>query len=176
MITILILPENLRKKLKKPLGMLITGDFNETIKKFKEMLTTEKPKKLISVGDAVSESLMKNGIFPDVFIVDNRIMRKDITPIEFDAERTIYARNPAGTISEEAWEKIRDALHSNLRTKIVIDGEEDLLALPAILFAPENSLVVYGQPHEGIVIIKVTREKRVEVESIVNEMKTCSKD
>ena len=131
---------------------------------------------MIAVGDAVSESLMKNEVFPDVFIIDNRVMRKEITPIEFGAERTLYAKNPAGTISKEAWEKIKNALNSDSRTKIIIDGEEDLLALPAVLFAPEKSFVVYGQPHEGMVIIKVTEEKRREVESIINEMKTNSKD
>ena len=176
MITILILPEKLRKKLKKPLGTLIAGSFEETVKRFKEILAKEKPAKLIAVGDAVSESLMKNGVFPDVFIIDNRVMRKEITPIEFGAERTLYAKNPAGTISKEAWEKIKNALNSDLQTKIIIDGEEDLLALPAVLFAPENSFVVYGQPHEGMVVIKVTEEKRKEVESIIDEMKTNSKD
>ena len=176
MITILILPEKLRKKLKKPLGTLIAGNFDETVKKFKEILTKEKPTRLIAVGDAVSESLMKNGVFPDIFIIDNRIMRKEITPIEFGAERPLYAKNPAGTISKEAWEKIKNALNSDIQTKIIIDGEEDLLALPAVLFAPENSFVVYGQPREGMVIIKVTEEKRREVESIIDEMKTNSKD
>jgi len=175
-ITILILPEDLRKKLKKPLGTLIVGNFDETIRRFKEILAKEKPTKLVSVGDAVSESLMKNGIFPDVFIIDNKVMRKSITPIKFNAERTVHAKNPAGTISEEAWEKIRYALNSEIRTKVIIDGEEDLLALPAVLFAPENSFVVYGQPHEGIVIIKVTREKRMEIKSIIDKMRGCSKD
>jgi len=175
-ITILILPEDLRKKLKKPLGTLIVGNFDETMRRFKEILAKERPTKLVSVGDAVSESLMKNGIFPDVFIIDNKVMRKSITPIEFNAERTVHAKNPAGTISEEAWEKIRYALNSEIRTKIIIDGEEDLLALPAVLFTPENSFVVYGQPHEGIVIIKVTREKRMEIKSIIDKMRGCSKD
>ena len=176
MITILILPEKLRKKLKKPLGTLIAGNFEETIKRFREILAKEKPARLIAVGDAVSESLMKNGVFPDVFIIDNKVMRKEITPLKFGAERTLYAKNPAGTISKEAWEKIKNALNSDLQTKIIIDGEEDLLALPAVLFAPENSFVVYGQPREGMVIIKVTEEKRREVESIIDEMKTDSKD
>ena len=54
MITILILPEDLRKKLKKPLGTLIVGNFDETIGRFKEILAKEKPTKLVSVGDAVS--------------------------------------------------------------------------------------------------------------------------
>jgi len=175
-ITILILPEKLRKKLKKPLGTLIAGNFEETIKRFREILAKEKPARLIAVGDAVSESLMKNGVFPDVFIIDNKVMRKEITPLKFGAERTLYAKNPAGTISKEAWEKIKNALNSDLQTKIIIDGEEDLLALPAVLFAPENSFVVYGQPREGMVVIKVTEEKRKEIESIIDEMKTDSKD
>jgi len=174
---ILILPEKLRKKLKKPLGTLIGGEFEETIREFKKILAKVEPTKLIAVGDAVSEALMKNGIFPEVFIVDNKIMRKGIVPIKFDAERTIYAKNPAGTISDEAWKAVKEALNSNMRTKIIIDGEEDLLALPAVLFAPENSFVVYGQPREGMVIIKVTKEKRAEVKSIIEEMEPSnSKD
>ena len=176
MITILILPEKLRKRLKKPLGTLIAGNFDETVKRFREILAKEKPARLIAVGDAVSESLMKNGVFPDVFIIDNKVMRKEITPLKFGAERTLYAKNPAGTISKEAWEKIKNALNSDLQTKIIIDGEEDLLALPAVLFAPEKSFVVYGQPREGMVVIKVTEEKRREVKSIIDEMKTNSKD
>ena len=177
MIAILILPEKLRKRLKKPLGTLITGDFTETMQKFKAILIKEKPVKLIAVGDAISESLMKNGIFPDLFIVDNRIMREDIAPIKFDAQRTIYAKNAAGTISDEAWNVIKDALNSDVQTKIVIDGEEDLLTLPAVLFAPENSFVVYGQPREGMVVVKVTKEKKMEIRSIVGEMEVVdSKD
>ena len=40
-------------------------------------------------------------------------------------------------------------------TIIVVDGEEDLLALPAIALAPLTSVILYGQPDEGLVIVKV---------------------
>jgi uncharacterized protein (UPF0218 family) len=34
---------------------------------------------------------------------------------------------------------------------------------------------LYGQPHEGIVVVRVTPEKRDEVAAILREMKTSSK-
>ena len=174
MINILRLPEKLRAKLKKPLGTLIPGNFQEIISKLRELIEREKPTKIITVGDAVTECMIKNGIQPDVFIIDNKIMRQSITPLKFGAKRTLYAKNPAGTISDNAWAAIKNALEMNIQTKIVIDGEEDLLALPAVLFAPEGSFVVYGQPKEGVVVIKVTAEKKAEVKLIIDEMEVVN--
>ena len=39
---------------------------------------------------------------------------------------------------------------------VEVKGEEDLLGFPAVLFMPLGSLVLYGQPQEGVVMIKVT--------------------
>ncbi len=58
---------------------------------------------------------------------------------------------------------------------MVVDGEEDLLTLVAVLCAPENSLVVYGQPHEGIVVVKVTEKTKRKIRRIVEAMETFSK-
>lgn len=174
MINILRLPEKLRAKLKKPLGTLIPGNFQETISKLRELIEREKPTKIITVGDAVTECMIKNHIQLDVFIIDNKIMRQPITPLKLGAKRTLYAKNPAGTISDNAWTTIKNALKMNIQTKIVIDGEEDLLALPAVLFAPEGSFVVYGQPKEGVVVIKVTAEKKAEVKLIIDEMEVVN--
>jgi uncharacterized protein (UPF0218 family) len=49
-----------------------------------------------------------------------------------------------------------------------------LLALIVILYASENSIVIYGQPHEGIVVVKVTAEKKSEARTILGAM-VCSK-
>ena len=59
--------------------------------------------------------------------------------------------------------------------ELLVDGEEDLLALTAILCAPENSLVIYGQPHEGIVVINVTEKTREKTRRIVDTMELSSK-
>ena len=53
---------------------------------------------------------------------------------------------------------------------ITVDGEEDLLVIPACIFAPENSVVMYGQPNEGLVIVTITPELRAKVQKILDAM------
>jgi GTP-dependent dephospho-CoA kinase len=84
-------------------------------------------------------------------------------------------KNPQGTISEEALEAVQKALESDKHVHIIVDGEEDLLTLIAVLCAPEKSLVVYGQPHEGIVVVKVTAKKKAETMEFLKAMKTARK-
>jgi uncharacterized protein (UPF0218 family) len=171
--TAYILPLTLRKKLKKPLGMLIRGSFEETVKKFKHIVDLEKPPNIISVGDIVSKNLVENGISPNLLIVDNRVMRKDVTPVPLKADVETHVKNPAGTITFEALNAIKEALKANRKTKIVVEGEEDLLALCAILYAPENSFVVYGQPREGMVVVKATKQKKEAVARILEAMEVA---
>ena len=149
------LTPELRKKLKRPIGTLIRGSFNETIKKLKDLVEKESPQMIISVGDNVSKNLTENNMFPKLSIVDNKVMRKRIQPI--------------------ALATIQEALEHNRRVKIVVDGEEDLLTLAAVLYAPENSFVVYGQPLEGVVVIKVTEQKKEEVTEVLKAMEIFRK-
>jgi uncharacterized protein (UPF0218 family) len=51
-----------------------------------------------------------------------------------------------------------------------VEGEEDLLTIVAVLYAPDGSFVVYGQPNEGIVVVKATPEKKDEANKLLNEM------
>ena len=53
--------------------------------------------------------------------------------------KNVYVANPQGTITEEAIAAIKAALETNEHTHIVVEGEEDLLTLIAVLYAPENS-------------------------------------
>ena len=175
MIIVYRLTQEMREKLKKPLGILIRGSFSETIKKFSDIMEKEKSPRIISVGDTVSKTLVTNNIFPQLSIVDNKVMRKSIKPIALGADETVMVGNPAGTITEEALTAIQKALESNSRVKIVVDGEEDLLTLIAVLHAPENSFIVYGQPREGMVVVKATREKKAEVAETLNTMASVSK-
>jgi uncharacterized protein (UPF0218 family) len=47
------------------------------------------------------------------------------------------------------------------------------LALCAILYAPENFFIVYGQPGEGIVVVKATKQKKDEVAGILRAMEVA---
>ena len=169
------LTPELRRKLKNPIGTLIRGSFNETMTKLKDLVEKEKPPIVITVGDIVSKNLSENNMLPKLSIVDNKVMRRKIQPIALTVNKTFYVKNPPGTITEEAVATIQQALKHDRRVKIVVDGEEDLLTLAAALYAPENSFVVYGQPLEGIVLVKATKQKKKEVIEILGTMKNFRK-
>ena len=170
-----VTPE-LRAKLKQPLGKLIRGSFVETMRRFRDMVDKEKPQNIISVGDTVSRNLAKNHFLPRLSIIDNKCMRKRVSPTLLAADKTVYVKNPQGTITEEAIGAIQDALKGNQHVKMIVEGEEDLLTLIAIADAPEDSLVVYGQPYEGIVIVKVTPDKKADAAKILKAMEKSSKN
>jgi len=165
----------LRRKLQSPFGLLIKGFLPDNKDEIEKILQINQPPILISVGDIVSRDLSKNQFNPKLIIIDNKCMRKKIEPKKFSVEKIFRAKNPPGTITDEATKAIREALESNKRAQIVIDGEEDLLVLIVILHAPKNAFVIYGQPNEGIVLIKVTEKRKEEVRSILKDMKTFRK-
>ena len=154
---------------------MIEGPLEKTMKRLKELIEKEKPSTVISVGDVVSRSMIEYGVSLNVLIVDNKVMRKPIQPITVDADQTLYAKNPPGAITDEAWTAIRSAIEQKGQTRVMVDGEEDLLTLVAVLSAPEHALVVYGQPHVGIVVVKVTEETREKMRRIVDAMEESSK-
>ncbi|PVX26322.1 MAG: hypothetical protein CW691_01765 [Candidatus Bathyarchaeum sp.] len=154
---------------------MIEGSFEEAMQKLKEIIDKEKPSTVISVGDIVSQHMIERNLVLDVLIVDNKTMRKPIQPITVDTDQTLYAKNPPGTITDEAWDAIKRATKNKGRTKIIIDGEEDLLTLVTVLSAPKDAFVVYGQPQKGIVVVKVTKETREKMRSIVDAMEESSK-
>ena len=162
-------------ELKDPFGMLIEGSPAETMSKLKEIVKKEKPPKVISVGDIVSRNLHLKKIIPQLSITDNQSLRKKLPPQIFPDTSLIQVKNPQGTITKEAIEAIERALKENKSVQIIVDGEEDLLTLITVLKAPENTLVVYGQPNEGIVVVKVSPEKKAEVARILEMMKISGK-
>lgn len=167
----LFLPERLRSELKSPLGLLIRGSVDETVGKLSELIDSIKPEKIISVGDVVSESMLRKGLKVDVFIVDNKSMRKPREPLHFKVNKILTLINPAGTINSAAWRIIGEAINSRGLVKVLVDGEEDLLTMVAVLLAPENSIVVYGQPNEGVVVIKVDEKSKRKISEILGRMK-----
>ena len=160
----------MRSKFKEPFGTLIQGSVIETMNKLKETLQKEKPAIIVSVGDTVSRNLHAYGINPQLSITDNKSMRKTVTPQTFVSKTLVKVKNPQGTITEEAIEAVCSALQGKKQIHLLVEGEEDLLTLIAVLYAPENALVIYGQPLQGIVIVNVTRKKKADAARILKLM------
>jgi Uncharacterized protein conserved in archaea len=165
------LTPRLRVFLKEPFGTLITGNAKETMAALKMLVEKEKPARLVSVGDVVSLNMHESGLHPELTVIDHISLRDQAMPKQAPVEKTVYVDNPQGTITEKAISAIKTALESNAHTHIEVKGEEDLLTLVAVLYAPEDSFVVYGQPHLGIVVVKASREKKAQVKQFLKEMK-----
>jgi uncharacterized protein (UPF0218 family) len=170
------LTSQLRRKLKKPLGILICGSSDQILGLVRDYVDKEKPPKVVTVGDQVSKNLSSSDLRPDILIVDNKTMRKKIKPISASADKVVAVRNPPGTITCEAWAALDQAVQDSETTKIVVEGEEDLLALVAIIVAPENSVVIYGQPRRGIVLVRTTSEMKRLADEIVASMEERQSD
>jgi len=159
--------------LKEPLGRLYKGNGLECITAMeKELLFA---KKVVAIGDMTAFYLLKASIVPDLLVVDNKTKRMQVSDhitemLDHESYKTIRVKNPAATISKDLIDLIQDSLNSDEHVKIVVEGEEDLATLPAILCAPMGSVVVYGQPNEGSVLVNVTPERKLYIEEFMKRM------
>ena len=141
------------------------------MKKLKQLIQQQNPPKIVAVGDMVSRNMIEHQVPVNIIVVDNKIIREEIKPLEVSAQTTLQVENPAGTLAPEAWDILEKALKQERLTKVLVDGEEDLFTLVAVALAPENSFVVYGQPGEGLVAVPVNRETRRKAQIIIDAMK-----
>lgn len=161
------LPENLRQALKKPIGTLIK---ESDVSRARIMHFLPASAYIVTVGDATTERLVHFGLAPSLQIVDGTEKRQKRKPPQSTAKK-LYCNNPAGEITNESIETIRKALDLPPPNQIIVNGEEDLLVIPVCLYAPPNTVVFYGQPNEGLVVVPVTDEIRNKTKAILNLMK-----
>ncbi|ACS33003.1 GTP-dependent dephospho-CoA kinase [Thermococcus gammatolerans] len=165
------LPPSLRDKLKEPLGELVRGEIPEPYLRILPLL--RKVPFLITVGDVVTENVIRLGMHPSVAIYDHRTKRRDYNPSVGSEAVFLTVRNPPGTITKALLNAVRKGVEIAGRGRSVhikVNGEEDLAAIPAVLYAPLGSVVLYGQPDEGVVLIKVTPECKRRCASILAKM------
>jgi uncharacterized protein (UPF0218 family) len=163
---IAVFNEELKERVRKPLGRLIRGTPGET----SSILIDELGRvsgKIIAVGDRVSRELSALGLRVDVYVVDDKIERQSVEPFTMRGAVELRCENEPGTISEDAYAAVRDAVNMNGPVVVRVRGEEDLLALVAIIEAPIGSLVIYGQPRMGVVLVDVDEKAKQDATSIL---------
>lgn len=162
---LLALPSELRPAFKGPFGPIYSDV---------ETLLAESNRPIISVGDIVTWHLENHGYRPPLAIVDGRTEREQTTE---EVGRVIDTRpnhvtvsNPPGTITAALIDAIKEGLSSSAPVTIVVDGEEDLATVPAVILAPLDSTVVYGQPGKGMVPIAVTDKQKATFRAMIGKM------
>ncbi len=164
--------------MRKNFGVVYEGNSTETSKRIVKDIGN--PVRLITVGDITTFNLLKEGIIPDVSVIDNRTKRGPISDnvihgILHPKFNQVTIENPPGMLTKELIDALSKAIESDIPTQIIVQGEEDLAALPAILLAPEPSVVIYGFPEKGAVLVKVTDSKKKEIKDILDRMK-CTEE
>lgn len=160
----LFLPKKNRQFFKQPLGKLLKGSQYKL--EWAGNLVSRSMQKnsypyIITVGDIATKTLFDTGTIPNLSIIDYRCQRQPIPAsiTNYLPDFTFRSVNIAGTINNQAANIIAKGINKMILDQhsvlIKIKGEEDLLVLPAILFAPLNTAIYYGQPNQGLVEITV---------------------
>ena len=162
------LPNSLRDQLKTPLGILlpIGQDTKENIQKY---LLDESY--IITVGDRTTEKMIEYGIIPSLQIIDGFEKRKQREFPKLGNASELMIDNPAAEITLQSIEIIKKAFEMTPPIRLTVNGEEDLLVLPVCIHAPKNSVVLYGQPNKGLVLVKITTEIRNKAQTLLDMMK-----
>ena len=162
------LPDSLRDQLKIPLGVLlpIGQDNKRNIQKY-----LSDDSYIITVGDRTTEKMIDFDLIPSLQIIDGleKRIKRDILKLGSAFELKID--NPAAEITLESIEIIKKAFSLNPPIRLTVNGEEDLLVLPACIHAPENSVILYGQPNKGLVLVQITPEIRNKAQALLDLMK-----
>ena len=164
-----VLPEKLRYLLKEPIGQLVSE------KMLLKLLKNEKY--IVSIGDMVTYTIIKNDIKPIICIIDFITRRGECSPeikstIRSFGNECISVKNPAGTLSDELWSAIDSSLkdYKSKKLRIEVEGEEDLASLAAIYLAPSDVTIIYGLPDKGVLIVKPTYENKKKAKQILDKM------
>lgn len=161
------LPKSARAEFKDPLGPIYT-DATE--------LLADAGSPIVAVGDVVTYHLERAGVTPHVSVVDGRTEREavdeEIVEGLPDADTDVHVASDPGTLSDELVRALVDAIGREETTLLMVDGEEDLASLPAVVAAPVGASVVYGQPGEGMVLVNIDSALQERVRDLLSLLDT----
>jgi GTP-dependent dephospho-CoA kinase len=164
----LLLRPQQRSLLARPLGPVLTTD------QARRELSSERGQRIIaSCGDVVTANLLQWGFRPFLAVVDGKTLRDRTYPLkEFESltgNGRRSARNPAGQVTADLQEKIRDMARGS-GGLLVVEGEEDLAVLPMVRELPLGATLLYGQPGEGVCFLTLDAKIKERVTEILNGM------
>ena len=131
---------------------------------------------IITVGDICTIKINEQVRMPDLSIIDFKTKRdrhlsaEQRSIMDQIGEKIVNVNNNAGTISDELWNAVKVAISDNVKTRIVVEGEEDLATLAAISLADLGAKVIYGMPDKGMVVVDVNQRSKKRANSFLERM------
>ncbi len=117
---------------------------------------------IITVGDICTIKINEQVRMPDLSIIDFKTKRDSPLSAEQRSimdqigEKIVNVNNNAGTISDELWNAIKVAISDNVKTRIVVEGEE--------------AKVIYGMPDRGMVVVDVNQQSKKRANDFLKRM------
>ena len=147
----------LDNELKTPMGKIFQGpeELPEVAMSSALESLPENRACLVAVGDVTVKTLLDMEVIPDIGLIDGMTKRTSLSEGElvdttlFDVE--LQAENPAGCLTPSLVESLEEAIFMQDTVVISVAGEEDLAPLYIHCLAPIGTVVLYGQPHQGVV-------------------------
>ena len=139
-------------------------------------ITLYKSKFVATVGDICTIKLIQEEIIPNLMIVDYKTKRNvklteiQMSTIENVKCKSVEVDNEPGTISQQLYFEIRNAIESEIITKIIVKGEEDLATLPVIKHSRKGAKVIYGMPDKGMVVVDVNQQAKERANKLLERM------
>ena len=160
-----VLPEESRQLFKDPFGTLHRD--------IQSVLPALAGRIVYSVGDVVTHTLQQKGFTPAIAVVDGQTMRSPCTRMPELSGSCIRVKNPPGTITDELINALSYAVDHTPVT-ILVEGEEDLAVIPLVIAAPPESVVLYGQPGEGVVLRVIDEQAKTTARSLLGQFTRTS--
>lgn len=152
----------IRQRLKIPFGPETTDSQLKNIKP-----------PVITIGDITTAKFTALKISPKLAVVDFFVNRKriyqNLQQLGITSPNPDYlVKNTPGQVSKDLITTINKSYRNLQNQVILVDGEEDLAFIPALLLAPITSFVFYGQPHKGLIKVEVTPSAKAKLCTLLN--------
>jgi cytidyltransferase-like protein len=156
--------QNQKDSLKEPQGILVNDQ-----KELQSIISDYLPTSIGLVGDITLSFFLKNNLLFNLGFYDGKTQRQPNHEVEelLSSAPQHFITNHPGTISPEI-SNTYESLSNNPNQIIKVNGEEDLLAVALVLLLPLQSVVIYGQPDRGLVVMKVSEDKKEQMKNLLN--------
>ena len=161
---------------------ILRPEMAQELKQTSSLIYTDVPSTLYNskfvatVGDICTIKLIQEEIVPNLMIVDYKTKRNvKLTEIQMSTIESIKCKsvevdNEPGTISQQLYFEIKNAIESEIMTKIIVKGEEDLATLPVIKHSRKGAKVIYGMPDKGMVVVDVNQQTKLRASKLLERM------
>jgi hypothetical protein len=157
------LPSEVRLRLPDSLRARLAAPFGPVLSPTDLAARTAGSAAIAAVGDVTAGEAIRRALAPRFIVVDFKTKRGPVPPddvVRTYGETVERVRSPPAILSAPLYNAVRRAATTKRRTRIEVEGEEDLAVLPAIMHLEPGATVIYGLPDRGVAAVRVDEESR----------------